>query len=124
MAYQKATKAQIELFLKLTVERGLLPESEVEVQRSKLSFRSYSDIDRAIRRVNSTQKFDRQKSPASEKQLSFIADLEKAVGDYGATKDISWMQADLRIKRLLQMKREALLPTAPVIDMFTRRRVS
>ena len=101
----------------------LQPESVPE-KREQLKFQRYEVVDRAIQRINSTRKFERQNSPASEKQLAFIADLERETGSKSSSAELSWMQASLRIQRLLKLKQDLLKPSAPVIDIFTRRRVS
>ena len=124
MAYIRATRAQIELFLKLAVEHGALLPDQVPEKREQLKFQRYEVVDRAIKRINAKRQFSRQNSPASDKQLAFIADLEKATGTPPLKQELSWMQASLRIQKLQRAKQDKMKPSAPVIDIFTRKRVS
>lgn len=124
MAFIRATSAQIELFLKLAVEQGALQPEKVPEKRAQLKFQRYEIVDRAIKRINSKRQFDRKNSPASEKQLAFIKDLERETGISPVRGELSWTQASLRIQHLLHAKQEQSKPSAPVIDIFTKRRVS
>ena len=124
MAFVRATSAQIELFLTLAVQQGILLPDQVPEKRAQLKFQTYAVVDRAIRRINSKRQFQKENSPASEKQLSFISDLERDTGTPPIGHDLTWTQASLRIQKLLAKRQENAKPSAPVIDIFTRKRVS
>ncbi|KTS91728.1 hypothetical protein NS183_02925 [Microbacterium testaceum] len=119
-----ATDKQADLIVRLVLKLGKCPPAQAAEARLQALALTPAATRAKIDELNGLVGFDRAASPATDRQRSFILDLEsKAYGSWKTkpTERLTYAEADERIK-LLQ-KVIAGQTAAPVIDLFSKRAV-
>jgi len=119
-----ATEKQAALIVRLAVKLGKCPPARATEARLQALAFSPAETRAKIDELNALLGFDRASSPSTDRQRSFILDLEmKAYGAWRTKhhEKLTYAEADERIKLLNKLI--AGQTAAPVIDLFSRRAV-